>query len=179
LLLGLARAVTLRSKSRRTHGLILLSQLRLHTISSGSCQSTLGNIIFLYWGRTYCEHRSNTSYTSIVVRIAVTMETFVYKPFPSNFSPIPIWNLLAVKVTLRSTVSRPVRLGVRSPSGTRDQFFFLLEIFFRQLRVCYFVAPSLTRGRVCHLPVSVYSQSVFCSAFSDERSGLSFASISL
>jgi hypothetical protein len=29
--------------------------------------------------------------------------------------------------------------------------FFLLEIFFRQLRVCYFVAPSLTRGRVCNL----------------------------
>jgi hypothetical protein len=26
-----------------------------------------------------------------------------------------------------------------------------LEIFFRQLRVCYFVAPSLTRGRVCNL----------------------------
>jgi hypothetical protein len=38
-----------------------------------------------------------------------------------------------------------------SSSGTRDQFFFLLEIFFRQLRVCYFVAPSLTRGRVCNL----------------------------
>jgi hypothetical protein len=34
---------------------------------------------------------------------------------------------------------------------TRDQFFFLLEIFFRQLRVYYFVAPSLTRGRVCNL----------------------------
>jgi hypothetical protein len=32
-----------------------------------------------------------------------------------------------------------------------DRFFFLLEIFFRQLRVCYFVAPSLTRGRVCKL----------------------------
>jgi hypothetical protein len=29
--------------------------------------------------------------------------------------------------------------------------FSLLEIFFRQLRVCYFVAPSLTRGRVCNL----------------------------
>jgi hypothetical protein len=41
--------------------------------------------------------------------------------------------------------------GVRRPSGTRDQFFFLLEIFFRQLRVCYFVTPSLTRGRVCNL----------------------------
>jgi hypothetical protein len=32
------------------------------------------------------------------------------------------------------------------PSGTRDQFFFLLEISFRQLRVCYFVMPSLMRG---------------------------------
>jgi hypothetical protein len=44
-------------------------------------------------------------------------------------------------------------LGVRCPSGTHDKFFFLLEIFFRQLRVCYFVAPSLTRGRVCNLLV--------------------------
>jgi hypothetical protein len=56
-----------------------------------------------------------------------------------------------VEVKLRPTVSRPARLGVRHPSGTRDQFFFLLEIFFIQLRVCYFVAPSLTRGRVCNL----------------------------
>jgi hypothetical protein len=56
-----------------------------------------------------------------------------------------------VKVTLRPTVSRPVRIGVRRPPGTRDQFFFPLEIFFRQFRVCYFVAPSLTRGWVCNL----------------------------
>jgi hypothetical protein len=34
--------------------------------------------------------------------------------------------------------------------GPRDQFF-LLEFFFRQLRVYYFVAPSLTRGRACNL----------------------------
>jgi hypothetical protein len=51
------------------------------------------------------------------------------------------------EVELRPTVS----LGVRHPSGTRDQFLFRLEIFFRQLWVCYFVAPSLTRGRVCNL----------------------------
>jgi hypothetical protein len=56
-----------------------------------------------------------------------------------------------VEVNLRPTVSRPVCLCVRRPFGTRDQFFFLLEISFRQLRVCYFVAPSLTRGRVCDL----------------------------
>jgi hypothetical protein len=40
-------------------------------------------------------------------------------------------------------------------SGTHlepaTNFFFLLEIFFRQLRVCCFVAPSLTRGWVCNL----------------------------
>jgi hypothetical protein len=56
-----------------------------------------------------------------------------------------------VEVKLQPTVSRPVRLGVRHLSGTRNQFFFLLGISFRQLRVCYFVAPSLTRERVCNL----------------------------
>jgi hypothetical protein len=56
-----------------------------------------------------------------------------------------------VEVNLRPTVSRPVCLGVRRPSGTSDRFFFLLEIPFRHLRVCYFVAPSLTIGRVCNL----------------------------
>jgi hypothetical protein len=46
---------------------------------------------------------------------------------------------------------RPICLGVRHPSGIRDQFFFLLEISFRQLQVWYFVAPSLMRGWVCNL----------------------------
>jgi hypothetical protein len=84
-------------------------------------------------------------------------------------------------VTLRPTVSRPVRLGARRPSGTRDQFFFLLEIFFRQLRVCYFVAPSLARGRVCNLLLLLVLASALPlgSALSDERSDLSFVSISL
>jgi hypothetical protein len=50
-----------------------------------------------------------------------------------------------------TTDSQSASLGVKRPSGTRDQFFFLLEISFRQLRVCYFVVPSLTRGRVCNL----------------------------
>jgi hypothetical protein len=56
-----------------------------------------------------------------------------------------------VEVNLLPTVNRPVCLGARRPSGTRDKFFSLLEISFRQLRVCYFVAPSLTRGRVYNL----------------------------
>jgi hypothetical protein len=56
-----------------------------------------------------------------------------------------------VEVNLRPTVRRLVCPGVRHPSGTSDQFFFLLEVSFRHLWVCYFAAPSLTRGRVCNL----------------------------
>jgi hypothetical protein len=39
-------------------------------------------------------------------------------------------------------------------SGTHlglNQYFSLLQMLFRQLWVCYFVAPSLTRRRVCNL----------------------------
>jgi hypothetical protein len=59
--------------------------------------------------------------------------------------------IVQVEVNLRPTVTRPVCLGARRPSGTRDQFFFLLEMSCRQLQVSYFVAPSLTTGRVCNL----------------------------
>jgi hypothetical protein len=59
--------------------------------------------------------------------------------------------VVAIEVNLRLTVSRPACPCVRRPSGTRDQFFFLFEISFRQLRLCYFVVPSLTRGRLCNL----------------------------
>jgi hypothetical protein len=85
-----------------------------------------------------------------------------------------------VEVKLRPTASRPVCPGVRRPSGTCDQFFFRHDIFFRQLRLCYFVAPSLTRGRVCTVklflglaraftlePKSRRTRSIFCCLISD------------
>jgi hypothetical protein len=48
---------------------------------------------------------------------------------------------------LRPTVSRPVCLGIKHPSGAYDQIFITVG----QLRVCWCGALSLTRRRVCRL----------------------------
>jgi hypothetical protein len=56
--------------------------------------------------------------------------------------------LVKVKVILRPTIRRPVCLGVRHPSGTRDQFISFLQLFFRRLRICWCGVSSLTIGRV-------------------------------
>jgi hypothetical protein len=60
---------------------------------------------------------------------------------------------LILKLTLiydRQSVGQSVLVsGVHL--GPTTKFFFLLGIFFRQLRVCYLVAPTLTRGRFCNL----------------------------
>jgi hypothetical protein len=57
------------------------------------------------------------------------------------------WTVVSEWVTLRPTVSRPVYLGAKHPSGAYDQIFITV----RQLRACWNGSPSLTRGRVCLL----------------------------
>jgi hypothetical protein len=67
----------------------------------------------------------------------------------------------------RQSVSQSVLVS-GTHLGPAPHFFFLLKIFFGQLRICYFVAPSLMRGRFFNLLLllvlarAVPLGSVFC-----------------
>jgi hypothetical protein len=54
---------------------------------------------------------------------------------------------LSLNLILLSTISRPVSLGIKRPSGAYGEIFITV----RQLQVCWFGALSLKWGRVCRL----------------------------
>jgi hypothetical protein len=61
-----------------------------------------------------------------------------WQPFRPSWRQA-ILHSLKLKSAVQSVLPWPICLS------------FLLEIIFRQLRVCYYGEPSLTRGRVCNL----------------------------
>jgi hypothetical protein len=102
---------------------------------------------------SHCNYSTHEVFTDFTGRCLVAASNSGCCPCSgfSNYHRSATSSSQLPKLKYITTDSRPVCLGVRSPSEIRDQFFFLLEIFFRQLRVCYFVALSLTRGRICNL----------------------------
>jgi hypothetical protein len=72
----------------------------------------------------------------------ITLISLIYTLFPS-------FNSKSKLSYDRRSVSQSVL--VSGHHQARYQFFFLFEIFFRHLRIFYFVAPSLTGGWVCNL----------------------------
>jgi hypothetical protein len=119
LLLDLARAVTLRSKSCRTHGHILLSRLRLPQPGGPGPriyipQEQGGPVIPPGTGFPFCR----------LLRLPGLRWRY------SNPSPHGTVSD-SVRVTLQLTVSQSVRLGVEPDLGllTRDNFFFFFESY--------------------------------------------------
>jgi hypothetical protein len=100
-----------------------------------------------YWTTSVFSSTVTNDYSPIELPWTTCVWISHESPTHSLWGIWPPWIKVKVKVMLRPTVSRPVCLGIKHPSGTYDQIFITV----RQLRICWCGALSLTRGRVCRL----------------------------
>jgi hypothetical protein len=90
------------------------------------------------------------AFSSIVTNDERRIPAHTFNCFDRRLSDeliLEVWLSLSLSLMLRPTVSRPVCLGIKHPSGAYYQIF----ITFRRLRVCWCAAPSRTKGQFCRL----------------------------
>jgi hypothetical protein len=117
----------------------------------------------LWWedGSVFCTRRPY--FTLSDFRLPFSSPPTTHRVTVEVFGPAySVWTIKSKpKLCYDRRFSRPVRFGIKHPSGAYDQIFITV----RQLQACWCRALSLTRGRVCRFPYSVSSNTSLVSMY--------------